>query len=418
MSEIRFITEDEMPHFVDIAFHAYPKIFDPCEGNRIKVLKRFIDTQTLNPSQNFYGFYRDKQMLGGMQLHDFTMKLLSTKIPLGGVGSVAVDFLHKKQNICKELITYFLHHYRDLGYGMVALYPFRPDFYKKMGFGYGGKINRYQTKPAFLPADKTDLQQLMYLNREDVHDMVKCHNELVAQTHGMIEKTAIMMGKTFDDLENRVVAYKEDGKILAYLVYRFISDDDHRFLIYDMYIQEIIYQDTRTLKILLTFLHQQADQVRDIMIDTHDEYFHYLLKDPRNGSNNFIATLSHESNLQALGLMYRIINVSELFNSLQNHNFGGQNCILKLSIHDDLLECNNTNITLQFQNGIATIKKNKDYDVEISLGISEFSSLLMGTVTFKALHLYGLATISKEEYLEIINKIFITDEKPKCTVRF
>lgn len=418
MSEIRLVTEDEMSTFVDIACNAYPKIFDPCESNRIKLLKRFIETQTSNPSQKFYCLYRDQQMLGGMQLHDFIMNMLSVKIPVGGVGSVAVDFLHKKKNVCKELITYFLHHYRDQGYSMVALYPFRPDFYKRMGFGYGAKVNRYKTKPAFLSSEKVDQQQMCYLGREDMNDVIECHNRLVDKTHGMIKKTTAMIERIFDDPENRVVGYRKNGKLLAYLIYRFISDDEQRFLIYDMHIQEIIYEDTQTLKILLAFLHSQADQVRDIIIDTHDEYFHYLLSDPRNGSSNFLATLSHESNLQGLGLMYRVVNVTTLFTSLCKHNFGGQNCRVKFSINDDFLQCNNTDIIIEFQDGIAKITDITNYETEVSLGISEFSSLIMGTVTFQILYRYGLANISDPRYVRIINKIFMTDEKPQCTVKF
>jgi predicted acetyltransferase len=418
MSRIRLLTEHEITDFVSIAFNAYPKVFNPCEENRKKFIRKFTEIQTSNPSQNFYGLYRDEQMLGGMQLHDFIMKLLSIKVPVGGVGSVAVDFLHKKKNVCKELITYFLNHYRDRGYGLVALYPFRPDFYKKMGFGYGSKMNRYNIKPASLLGEKADRQDMLYLSKKDSNEMVQCHNRLVNKTHGMIEKTAFMVGKFFDDLENRVVGYKRDGKLCAYLVYRFVTDDEKRFLIYDMYIEEIIYEDTESLKILLAFLRGQADQVRNIIIDTHDEYFHYLLSDPRNGSNNFLATLSHESNLQGLGIMYRVVNVIEIFKSLSNHNFGRQNCKMKLSISDDFLACNNGSITIEFQQGIAEIKNIDDYDVEISLGISEFSSLLMGTVNFNTLHRYGLAKISDEGYIEIINKIFMLDEKPKCTVKF
>nr|WP_161625492.1 GNAT family N-acetyltransferase [Sporomusa ovata] len=415
---IRLLTENEITDFVNIVFNAYPKVFDPSEENRRKINKRFTGIQTSNPSQNFYGLYREGQMLGGMQLHNFIMKLLSIKIPVGGVGSVAVDFLHKKENVCKELITYFLNHYRNRGYGMVALYPFRPNFYKRMGFGYGSKMNRYKTKPAFLPEEKAARKEMFYLSIKDINDMVECHNRLVDTTHGMIEKTAIMVEKIFDDPENRVVGYKQDGKLRAYLVYRFVSDDDKRFLIYDMYIEEIIYENAQTLKILLAFLRSQADQVRDIIIDTHDEYFHYLLSDPRNGSNNFLGTLSHESNLQGLGIMYRVVNVTKIFESLHNHNFGGQNCKMRLSINDDFLSCNNTSITIQFQEGIAEIKESEDYEVEVSFDISGFSSLIMGTVNFNTLYRYGLAKISDKGYIGIINKIFMTDEKPKCTVRF
>jgi len=418
MSTIRLVAAPEMPDFVNIAFNAYPKIFDPTEESRIKTIKRFTTIQTSNPTQNFYCLCRDEQMIGGMQLHDFIMNMLSIKIPVGGVGSVAVDFLHKKKNVCKELITYFLNHYRHQGYGMVALYPFRPDFYKKMGFGYGAKMNRYKLKPAFLPGEKADQQQMIYLKREDANDMVECHNRLVAKTHGMIEKNCFMIEKLFDDPQNRVVGYQQDGQLRAYLVYHFIADGPKQFLAYDMYISEMIHENTQTLKILLAFLRSQADQVRNIIIDTYDEYFHYLLSDPRDVSNNFIATLFHESDVQGLGLMYRVVNVTELFKSLGKHNFSGQNCSIKLSITDDFLACNNTSITIQFQEGFAEVKDLENYEVEVLIGISEFSSLIMGTVNFNTLCLYGLATISDEAYVEIINKIFMTDEKPKCTVRF
>lgn len=418
MSSIRLLSEQEIADFVSIAFQAYPQVFDPSEENKTKTIKRFTEIQAFHPSQNFYGLYRDNKMLGGMQLHDFTMKLLSSKVPVGGVGSVAVSFLHKKKSVCKELITYFLNHYRDRGYGMVALYPFRPDFYKKMGFGYGPKMNRYKIKPDSLLCEKIDTQDLIYLNRDDSTEMAECHNRLVNKTHGMIEKTPFMVGKVFDDRENRVVGYKRDDTLCAYLVYRFVTDDKKRILIYDMYIEEIIYEEKETLRILLAFLGSQTDQVRNIIIDTHDEYFHYLLKDPRNGSNNFLATLSHETNLQGLGIMYRAVNVIEIFKQLDNHNFGNQSCNIKLSINDDFLACNNLSIILNFQQGIVEIHPSDHYEVEVSLAISEFSSLLMGTVNFYTLYRYGLANLSDEKYLAIVNTIFMPDEKPTCTVRF
>jgi len=418
MSRIKLLTEHEINDFVNIAFNAYPIVFGSSEENKKKIIKKFTEIQRDNPLQNFYGLYRDDHMFGGMQLHDFIMKFLSVKIPLGGVGSVSVDFLHKKQNVCKELIIYFLTHYRERGYSMVALYPFRPDFYKKMGFGYGAKMNRYKTKPAFLPEEKANRQEMYHLSRENINEIVECHNHLVDKTHGMIKKTNIMVGRMFDDPENRMVGYKKDGKLCAYLLYHFVSNDDKRFLIYDMYIEEIIYENTEALKIVLAFLHSQTDQVRDIIIDTNDEYFHYLLSDPRNGSNNFLATLCHESNRQGLGIMYRVVNVIEIFKCLHLHNFGGQDCNMKLTINDDFLACNTTSVMIRFRQGIAEINTIDAYEVEVSIDISEFSSLLMGTVNFNTLYSYGLAKVSDSGYVGIINKIFTTDERPKCTVKF
>ncbi|HWR38882.1 MAG TPA: hypothetical protein VN611_05245, partial [Patescibacteria group bacterium] len=64
MSMIRLLTEHEIIDFVNIAFNAYPKVFDPCEENRRKIIKKFTEIQISNPLQNFYGLYRDDQMLG------------------------------------------------------------------------------------------------------------------------------------------------------------------------------------------------------------------------------------------------------------------------------------------------------------------------------------------------------------------
>jgi predicted acetyltransferase len=62
-----------------------------------------------------------------MCLHDFTMDFLGVRIPAGGVGQVAVDLLHKKEHVAKEMMAYALRHYRELGVPLVSLYPFRPD---------------------------------------------------------------------------------------------------------------------------------------------------------------------------------------------------------------------------------------------------------------------------------------------------
>ncbi len=73
----------------------------------------------------------------------------------------------------------------------------------------------------FCLPEKSAEKSLCYLTREDISGLVECHNRLAAKTHGMMEKTSFMMGRIFDDPENRVVAYKEHHNILAYLIYRF-----------------------------------------------------------------------------------------------------------------------------------------------------------------------------------------------------
>jgi predicted acetyltransferase len=418
MSTVRLVQENEIRSFVDILFEAYPMIFLSTNENRQEMTRYFSAVQRSGGYKKIYGLFRGGHMLGGMLLHDFTMTVLSEKIPVGGVGSVAVDFLHKKEKVAKEMISYFLTHYRSEGYSIVALYPFRPDFYKKMGFGYGTKMHRYKLQPGNLPIFAGDRQNICYLNEKDLPLILACHNRVAAKTHGMIEKELQMLEMLFVKPEIRAVGCVVSGRLTGYIIYRFERDDDKRFLVYDMYIEELLYEDTETLSTLTAFLNSQSDQVRTIIIDTQDEYFHFLPKDARDGTNSFIGTLSHVTNTQGLGIMYRVIDAAGVFAMLANHNFNSQTCQVKITIIDDFFSANNAAIIVHFRDGRASVEPEGCYEVEISLNIAEFSSLLMGTVNFRSLYQYGLATISDEQYVSVLNNLFMVSQKPQNTVRF
>lgn len=417
MSTIRLVRENEMSDFIDILFEAYPLIFFPTAENRQEMTRYFAAVQRANSYKKIYGLFRDGQMLGGMLLSDFTMTVLSEKIPIGGLGSVAVDFLHKKEKVAKELVDFFLDHYHQQGYSMVALYPFRPDFYKKMGFGYGAKMHRYQLKPRDLPCGGAR-ENLCYVGKDDLDLVLACHNQVAAKTHGMIAKKPEMLELLFAKPELRIVGYISEGRLTGYVIYRFEKEDDKRFLVYDMYIEEFIYEDTETLRALLTFLHSQEDQVKKIIIDTQDEYFHFLPSDARDGANGFIGTLSHVTNTQGLGIMYRVIDTAGIFRLLVGHNFNGQTCRVKFIVADDFFAENNKAVIVHFAGGQAKVSPEGCYETEVTLTISDFSSLLMGTVSFRSLYQYGLATISDEKYVGIIDSLFRVSQKPQNTVRF
>jgi predicted acetyltransferase len=151
---------------------------------------------------------------------------------------------------------------------------------------------------------------------------------------------------------------------------------------------------------------------------TQDDYFHYLLHDPRNGGKKMFLT-SQESNVQGLGIMYRIINVRKFFTDLSTFNFRNQSVKLLLTLEDDFLEVNNGKLLLRFDNGMCSVMDDiKDFDVEIQLKIADFSSMFMGVVPFKKLYDLGLAQISNVDYLDTITHLFATELPPITTQQF
>jgi predicted acetyltransferase len=91
---------------------------------------------------------------------------------------------------------------------------------------------------------------------------------------------------------------------------------------------------------------------------------------------------------------------------------------VKISIKDTLLPSNNGSTIILIQNGKSILAGNDRYEVEITLDISDFSSLIMGAIDFRTLFNFGLAEISDENYLDKIHRIFYTEQKPVCITDF
>lgn len=416
MSEIRQLPEADYDAFIAIVANAYPGFNITSEEDRQRMRLRFA-ARCQEPTNHLYGLYRGGKLLGGMILYDFSMKLLSTMAPAGGVGLVAVDLLHKKEKVARDLIAYFLRHYKDRGATMVLLYPFRPDFYKKMGFGYGTKMNQYRVRPADFPKGPTKAH-ITFLREEDKELLRDCYNRYLQKTNGLIEKSALELQNMFSSPELRIVGCKQDGSVSGYMTFTFKQSEPGSAFINDIHVREFIYENSAALSELLTFLHTQSDQINRVVFNTQDEYFHYLLSDPRNGSDNVLPSVYHESNAQGVGIMYRAIDTAEIFKILGDHSFGGQSCRLKLSIGDTFFEENAGSTVIHFESGRPRLGAAQDYDVEVRLDVSDFSSLLMGAIDFSSLYAYGLADISDPQYVDTLQKLFSTDQKPLCTTPF
>ena len=415
MSEIRALTPDEFEPLARIFAEAYPGFKITTEEERKRFAERARKLHEEDPTAQFHGLFRYGKLLGIMCFYDFSMNFHQARVLTGGVGQLAVALLHKKEHVAKEMMGYFLRHYRRQGAPLAALYPFRPDFYRKMGFGYGTKMNQYRIKPAAFPNGPYKAR-VRTLTEEDRDALVACYNRFAGQTHGMMEKTEREIRRLFAAPRHRIVGCEMDGEIKAYMVFTF--EEGESFILNDIQVQELVYENAEALSELSTFLHSQADQIRHVILNTQDEYFHYLLLDPRNDSGRLIPDVYHETNAQGVGLMYRVIDVPRIFDLLRERDFGGQTCTLKLTMVDSFLPETDGSTMLRFENGRVQRIDGGVYDVEIRLDVAEFSSLLVGCIDFFSLVRYGLADISDPAYLEVVNHIFAVERKPICTTSF
>ncbi|MFS0861823.1 enhanced intracellular survival protein Eis [Fredinandcohnia sp. 179-A 10B2 NHS] len=417
MSSIRKLTIEELDHFIRIDTNAYPGVVTHSPEVQMKLKQQIQNTQLHDPQADYYGLFRNEKVVGGMRIHHFTMNFCSQLIEVGGVGSIAVDLLHKKEGVAKELIQYFISYFRERRVPIVMLYPFRLDFYKRMGFGYGTKMNQFKINPASFLKNLGN-KEVQYLTEEDKKDVLDCYNRYAEIQHGMCLRTDSEADTLFKNPNVLYVGLKKDNKIEGYLSFSFKKKSDTNFLLNDLIVKEFIYETSEAKQQLVGFLHNQFDQINRVIVNTQDEFFHYSITDPTNGSNHLIPSCYHETHTTGLGIMYRIIDVAGLFETLNNHNFNDISYSVKITVEDSFVPENSGSVVVDFEQGYAQIVEDSVPNAEIKLDVSDFSSLVMGAVNAKALYQQGLLTITKPEDIGIINRLFLTDDKPICMTAF
>lgn len=408
-------SEAEWEAYTTLSMNAYPGIRAADEAARRRFKERGQQMHA-DPIITVYGLFEAGEMRGIMRLYDFTMRLRGTDLLVGGLGGVGVDLLHKKERIAYDMVQWFQQHYQKKGAAMTALYPFRPDFYKQMGYGYGRKINQYRIPPASLPDG--DRQNVIYLDASHRQAFNDCYHRVMAAGNGLMTQPDMTIEMLFTQSTMQKIGYWANGKLQGYLLFSFEPVPNGNFLRNNIVVRTLLYENSVALRALLAFLRAQADQIETVVVNTQDEDFHLLLHDPRNGSHNLMPSVYHESNTQGVGIMYRVIDVPRLFDLLAKHNFGGQTVTMQLNLQDGFWPDCAGAWMLEVENGRLTLNPSAQPDVEIGLDVAEFSSLFMGATTFKQLLTYGLADISDPTYTETVHDLFYTPNKPICHTSF
>ena len=421
MADIKKLAKKDFLAFAEIATGAFPGMGMNTE-EKIQELADWAVKKSESKYSTFYGLYKNKKIIGALILYDFEMNLFGNRVLCGGGGFLVVDLLHKKEHVAKDLCKFFFEHYRKRHAIFASLYPFRPDFYRMMGAGYGNKVSVYRINPKDFPTHGSK-KYLKKLSKKDSDRIIECFNAYADRKTGMFYDSSEHRENFFrHNKESRFFGYEKDGKLLGYLVFKFVKTNPHNpsdFLHNEIHITEMIYLNNDVLAAFMTFLHTQKDQVEVIKYISHDENFHFALHDPRNDSGTVHSPVYHEINQSSVGIMYRLLNPKLLFTTLKNHSFGDITLRIKLEINDSFLKVNDKPIVIYFENGLPTVKSiTAKTDVTMTLHTSDFTSLVLGAVDFKSLHMYGLVKCSNEKYNEDLNRLFYRNEKPVCLTQF
>ncbi len=411
---IREITKNECIDLARVAAKSYPGAGSG--DSFVDGLKKWLEKITEEcPNERLIGYFDGGKLIGGLRLIDFKMNVRGKIIDTQGIGLVCVDLLHKKEKIAKKLLEYTLKNAEKEEVKMMLLDPFNVQFYKNMGFGYGTKVYKYMVKPNAFPRGDSK-KNLLYLNKEDHRELVrKCYNRVHKNTHGLIERQEFDLNRLFSE-KNIIIGYMKDNQLLGYLAFSFNQVKDNYTYMNNMIVKELIYENQEGLEELCTFVHSQLDQVERVIMEVNNEFIEFILSDPTNGLYEGFNTNHCEVSVTGIGKMYRVLKLKSVMEELKDVFSSMIDFKIKLNVHDNFMEEGKQSVILSFENGKGIIRDGA-YDVEVSIDVSDFSSLIMGVIPFNQLMKYGRVGISDSSYLSAIDSIF-TQCSPVCLTEF
>ena len=357
-------------------------------------------------------------LVGAMRLYDYQMNVRGTDALTGGVGSVAVSLAHKRQGIARALLAWYLDDYHRRGAPFAILHPFKLDFYRAIGFGYGTPVHRFRFAPATL-RDAGARGTARLLDEHDCDALIACYERVRSGTNGLIAKHRAPTERALTDAALRYVGIEDGGTLRAFMQTNANAGGDRLRNTDELTVRDLAYDDDTYLAALLGYLRAQRDQFARVAIESQDAAFYLVSDDPRDGSDLSVAPpAGHRVAETGLGAMYRILDVPA---ALAHLPAASAPFTLRLEVDDPFFAPTRGTWTFRFGPSGAPQPQHDGAhapDATLTIGIADLSAVVMGSLRLRDLVAHRLATLNPPAMLDRIDAAFHTDQPPQCTTRF
>ena len=203
------------------------------------------------------------QIVASMVLYPLTALVRGQKLPVIGVGSVAVSPEHRRRGVAETLMKFAIREMRQRGDALSMLYAFRGSYYRKLGYGVIEYVHQVATSPSNLPhSDEARfVRRLLIPDRPAVQALFE---KVSSQGHfALVRKPEWWTQRLWGYASDWVVYEgRRRGQIEGYLCY----DVDHSNGPFKLQISllEFVASTPAAFKGLVGYLASLRDQVAEI----------------------------------------------------------------------------------------------------------------------------------------------------------
>jgi predicted acetyltransferase len=257
----------------------------------------------------------DGEIVASLVLYPLHVWVRGQKLPVAGVGSVAVSPEHRRRGVGEALMRAALRELRQNGRALSALYAFRGSYYRKLGYGVIETVLALAVAPGNLPADDgaRQVRRLMLPDRPAVEAL---YDRVAGQGHFSLTRTSDWWEKRLWTYPGDWVVYegRRRGQIEGYLYYE-VDTTNGPFKL-ALTLSEFVASTPAAHRALVGHLASLADQVQEIQFAAPaDGAWLAQLRTAQNLRPAAEISVFADSGGVASGLMLRVADVKPALES-------------------------------------------------------------------------------------------------------
>lgn len=248
----------------------------------------------------------DDVLLGACRLIPCRQILVGSDISMLGLAAVAVSPGARRRGVASELCRRALAEGVSRGHLASVLFPFRPAFYRRLGWGLVGELQSFRFLPESLPEAGDPMVEPG--GPADEPAVAACYERVARGSNGLLIRDEVLWRKHLEAPATQLLVARVAGGIGGYLLARYgrkrTSDRG------TLHVRELVAEDEAAYGRLLGWISAQRDVWRRVRYDASpDENFAHRLADPRPPGYRPARHLWAESARVIRGPMLRILDV-------------------------------------------------------------------------------------------------------------
>jgi len=296
----------------------------------------------------------DGELVAALVLYPLQAWVRGARVPVTGIGSVAVSPEHRRRGIGEALVRATLREMRQRGDALSMLYAFRGDFYRRFGWGLVETPGMLAVPPALLPASEESrrVRRLRMPDRPLVQELYERH--VRERGHFALDRRPEWWERRLWGYEGEWVVYeRRRGQIEGYLHLQVDAGDGPWKLV--LTVNEFVAHTPDAHRGLTGYLHGLRDQAVEVVFATAaDAPWAAQLADAANLRGDLKLGVLRTTGHQAYGALLRLLDVKAALESLPVSPQARGEVVLDVS--DDVLPANQRAWRVAARDGRLTVR--------------------------------------------------------------